>query len=326
MSLLCAYPLSPSYSALPRLNTLLLLFAVLYGPRDNWATKGALAALMTRTAALSLHSFALLGVLENELRHSPPLSSVDLDILGTWAVLSVVAVAVPMMLSWAPSLMQSKARPLVRIWGVLVAAGAICAYVGMHRIKTLTASAPDCALMAKLPMRRTGNPLEISWDELFLQPPAQQAMRAWDIAALVVVAFGIWACFKPGRVGAKSPSTWDGAPGNSQIQVPTFDNSVFSPGIFAFEAVFLTLGVLVFYGIVILHEIWLWKANVPVLEGLDGFEQWNSWVATGLVIIATVLNWMLGLKSETKSSQDVTIHAADLETGDVDFMTKAAVH
>jgi len=281
---------------------------------------------MTRTAALSLHSLALLGVLEKELRDHPHSSSVDLDILGTWAVLSVVAAAVPMMLGWAPSLRQSGARPLVRIWGVLVSVAAICAYVAMHRMKSLTADAINCTNVGKLPMRRTGDPLEIGWDALFLQAPAKQVMRGWDIAALIVVSFSIWACFKPGRVGTvKPPPNWNGAAGNSQIQTQTFDNCIFSPGIMAFEAVFLTSSVLVFYGIVALHELWLWKADVPALEGLDGFEQWSSWVATGLVIIATIVNWLLGIKSESKPSQVVSFQTADLEVEDVDVASKEVV-
>src|SRR5215469_10462375 len=104
MSSICVYPFSPSYSTLPRLNTLLLLLAVIHGPADNWATKGALAAVMTRTASIALHAFALLGVLKWELSMPIEIRTFDLDIIGTWVVLSVVATSIPMMLTWAPSL------------------------------------------------------------------------------------------------------------------------------------------------------------------------------------------------------------------------------
>src|SRR5436190_2511179 len=168
MSSLCVYPLSPTYATLPRLNTLLLLLAVIHGPADNWATKGALAAVMTRTAGLALHAFALLGVLEWELAKPIEIRSFDLDILGTWALLSIVATSVPMMLSWAPSLRTSKARPLVRIWGLLVAAGALCSYAGVRKITTVENEADTCENAVRLPMRKNVVPERLPLNELFM--------------------------------------------------------------------------------------------------------------------------------------------------------------
>ena len=126
-AILCVEPLSPTYSTLPRLNSIVLLFFILLSPSDSWATKGALAALMVRVATISFHAIALLATETNSDQ------TFDLDIIGTWVILSGVGVALPLLLGWAPSLKSSKARPLVRIWGVLVVAGAICAYVSLRR-------------------------------------------------------------------------------------------------------------------------------------------------------------------------------------------------
>lgn len=57
--------------------------------------------------------------------------------------------------------------------------------------------------------------------------------------------------------------------------------------------------------IIVLHEMFLLKRNtgsaaVSMTEGLKAFEQWSRRAATGLVIAATVLNWMVG---ERKSKQ-----------------------
>ena len=305
MSSICVYPFSPSYATLPRLNTLLLLLAVLHGPADNWATKGALAALMTRTAGLALHAFALLGVLEWELAMPLEIRSFDLDILGTWTLLSVVATSIPMMLSWAPSLLRSKARPLVRIWGVLVAAGAVCSYAGVRKIATVVNEADTCENAVRLPMRKDVVPERLALNELFMVPKRQQIVQAWDIAALVVLAFGIWVCVRRGKVGeveSKPSRNWYGGAGSHEVQKLQFGELICKPAIVGLEKLVLFAVPVVFYGLVILHELWLWTAAVPVLEGLDAFEQWSCWVMTGLVVIATVINWILSRKSAPKPS------------------------
>lgn len=316
MSSLCVYPLSPSYSFLPRLNTYVLLLAVLYGPLDNWVTKGALAALMTRTAAQSLHAFALLGVLEWEIHRHSPVSSFDSDVIGTWAVLSITAVAVPIMLAWAPSVAKSKARPLVTIWGILVTVAAICVYVGMHRMDHLTADTNACAYAGTFPMRQNSEPIAIARSNLFLASPKGQIVRGWDIAAVVVMAFGVWACVRPGSVGKVKHPPWEGTVGSSQVQQLTFDNFICSPFICTVEMLFLILDIIVFYGLVVLHEVWLWKAKVPVLEGLDAFESWGVWVATGLVVLAAIINWILSHRSEPKSKAYLSSRSSCLEAGD----------
>ena len=305
MSSLCVYPLSPSYATLPRLNTLLLLLAVIHGPADNWATKGALAAVMTRTAGLALHAFALLGVLEWELAKPIEIRSFDLDILGTWALLSVVATSIPMMLSWAPSLVTSKARPLVRIWGVLVAAGALCSYVGWHKISAVVNEGDTCENAVHLAMRKYVVPERLPLNQLFMTPRRQQIVRVWDIAALVVLAFGIWVCVRRGRVGvveSKPSRNWYGGAGSYQLEKLQFNADIYTPAIVGLEKLLLFAVPVVFYGLVVLHEVWLWTAAVPVLEGLDAFEQWSCWVMTGLVMIATIINWILSRRSASKRS------------------------
>jgi hypothetical protein len=260
---------------------------------------------MTRTAGLALHAFALLGVLNWELVMPVEIRSFDLDILGTWVILSVVATSVPMMLSWAPSLMTSKARPLVRIWGVLIAAGALCSYVGVHKISTVVNEDDTCENAVRLPMRRYVVPERLPLNKFFMAPRRQQIVRAWDIAALVVLAFGIWTCVRIGRVGvvkSKSSRNWYGEAGSHQVQKQPFNAVICTPTIVGLEKLVLFAVPVVFYGLVILHELWLWTAAVPVLEGLDAFEQWSCWIMTGLVMIATIINAILSRRSTPKSS------------------------
>lgn len=277
---------------------------------------------MTRTAAQSLHAFALLGVLEWERRRHLSVFSFDSDIIGTWAILSITATAVPMMLAWTPSLAKSKARLLVRIWGVLVTVAAICAYVGIHRVADLPANGNECVDAGPFPMRQRGEPIAIAWSNLFLGPPRGQIVRGWDIAAVLTMGFGIWACLRMRSVGRVNDTKWDGIVGSSQVQRSTFDNFVCSPFICAVEMLSLTLDIIVFYGLVVLNELWLWEAEVPTLEGLDAFESWGVWVATGLVIFATIVNWVLGRGSKPKPRPYRSPQPPNLEAGDLGSTTK----
>jgi hypothetical protein len=48
-------------------------------------------------------------------------------------------------------------------------------------------------------------------------------------------------------------------------------------------------------------------------EGLKAFEQWSCWAAAGLVVAATVLNWVVG---KISSSQVAPLQLYEQEAGD----------
>lgn len=104
--------------------------------------------------------------------------------------------------------------------------------------------------------------------------------------------------------------------GSSQVQRSTLDNFIFSPIIVLTEQFLQVADIVVFYGLVALHELWMWQADVPTLEGLNAFEQWSCWVATGLVLLATIINWSLGKMSKARAEVSATIQPRSLEAGD----------
>lgn len=256
---ICIDTSSPTYSTLPRLNTTALLLFVLLAPFDLWASKGALAALMARVATISIHAIVLLATKSD----TQPFA---LDIIGSWFILSEVAVAVSLLLSWAKSLRTSKARFLVRTWGILVAVGAICAFVTLKwAIKNAhLATCPGSSIAA--------GSISIVRDQIFSRLNSDTLLGEFDLMAIILNGFGVWICLRS--------DNWD--PGSFLRSALAF-----------VEIAFLFLAVVVLVTTIVLHEMYLLgKPHIPMLEDVTSFEQWSCWAATGLVVSATVANWL----------------------------------
>jgi hypothetical protein len=293
-SFICVEPLSPTYSTLPRLNTLVLLLFFLLSPSASWATSGALAALMARTAVIAFHAITLLAVLisSKDYETQGPLAILpvfDLDIIGTWIILSAVGVAIPLLLGWAPALRKSKARLLVRIWGCLVIVGAVCAFVAMRRSATVgvnynfddfrerETARYRCLNSNKSPLR-TADAIVFEAERIFGRLKKGTLIWKFDTAAWVPMGFAVLSCLWRAKATAEKSA------------YRTF-------GIWLGNLV-MVLAAIVLLATITLHEIFLLESNpgvtaIPTTEGLKAFEQWSCWAATGLVIVATVLNWVV---------------------------------
>jgi hypothetical protein len=264
--IICVKPLTPTYSTLPRLNTTVLLIFVLLSPKSSWATKGALAALMARIATICIHSFVLRATKDAGI-------ALDLDLIGCWFLLSETAVAVPLMLSWAPALQQSKARLLIKIWGVLVFSAAICSYVavGWARVVIDKRSCSD----------ENNGGLEITKNEVFARLESGTLMGSFDIAAVAAASFGLWICVRP--------ESW------SKSSSKQSSGKMF----WLLEAGGLGFASVVLLAAIVLHERYmLGGPRIPMLLPLTSYEQWYCWVATGMIAAATSINWLLGTEKK----------------------------
>ena len=245
---------------------------------------------------MSIHAVALVAVLLRQQRISDQAPvPFDLDSIGAWAILGAVGTAMPMLLGWAPALKKSKARPLVRVWGIMTIIGAVCAYAAMVRAKSFgfdantTQSRQTCQRALPTPMRKQEEPVSLSFDILFA-PPYNNIIKAWDIAALVMMAFGAWSCLRLGTVG-QSAMTAVGINGLNPTQHhPDSRKKVFA--VIA-EQGLIVASMLFFWGLVAINERFFFQQAVLEVEGRDSFEQWSCWAATGLVVAAAVLNWTL---------------------------------
>jgi hypothetical protein len=222
---------------------------------------------MARVATISIHAVVLLAM--KDVSH--PL---DLDIIGSWFILSETAVAVPLMISWAPALQKSKARFLVRIWGVLVSVGAICGYVAMQwsreHIDERTCLGNDVVI-------DHGSSLALRKNVIFAGLAKGTVFNGFDIAAVAATSFGLWICLRP--------ASWSQSTPKKEPQRL----------VYLVEMTGLVFASVVIVAVVVLHERYMFsKPPVPMLLPVTSFEQWNCWAATGIIAIATLTNWLYG--------------------------------
>jgi hypothetical protein len=297
-SFICIEPLSSTYSTLPRLNTLVLLLFLLLAPSASWATSGALAALMVRTAIMALHAITLLTVLppSKDFETKDPLvilPAFDLDIIGTWFILSAVGTANPLLLGWARALRESKARLLVKIWGCLVVVGSVCAFVAMRRsanggvvynsdhFRESELARSRCSNSNKSRLRTT-DAVVFDTERIFGRLRRETLIWKFDTAALVLMSLAVFT------------SLWTAKAGTTYSALRVW-----------LGRSFMASAAVVLPAIIILHELFLLKSNpgvaaIPMAEGLKAFDQWSCWAATSLVIVATVLNWVVEQKGHTQ--------------------------
>jgi hypothetical protein len=264
---ICVAPLTPTYSTLPRLNTTALLLFIILSPTSSWATKGALAALMVRVATISIHAIVMLAM--RDASHA-----LELDIISAWFILSEVAAAAPIMLLWAPSLRGSKARLLVKLWGVLVFIGAICAFTTVQWAKT---SLDERTCLESEIIDET---LVYAKQALFSDLTSNALLGRFDIAAVAAASFGLLVSIRPDRLRTNQSTS------NSMKALFKYVNiagQVFSSA--------------VLIAIIVLHERYLLgNPKLVMLLPVNSYEQWNCWAAAGLIASATILNWFLGSK------------------------------
>jgi hypothetical protein len=283
---------------------------------------------MARTATMSFHAIALLGVthfrsVAQELPQASNLESqsnaIDLDIIGVWVILSAVGAAVPLFLGAAPALKRSKARPLVRLWGVLVIIGAVCAFAGVKKSDEAAsrwgfevtgdfeAIESRCRSASHTPLR-SGEALAIDLSRVFGRIEKTTLVGKFEITALVVMGFGIYACLKKTAIGslhhdseaAKNNSLGGNWGVKSDYQQKT---STFGSLLRSLELLGLLMASIVVAAIVVLHEMYMLKdGGIPMVEDLAAYEQWSCWAASGLVVLATLINWWIGKMKPTVST------------------------
>src|ERR1700722_17827244 len=111
-NIVCAYTLSGQYGFLQRLHFYATLaFAAIF-PRSQWLVGAAFAAVMTYASVAAIHAALLAWTA------SP--ATFDLDIVGAWCILSPTTIILGSMMQCSPTLHNSFARPLLRIWSVLL--------------------------------------------------------------------------------------------------------------------------------------------------------------------------------------------------------------
>ncbi|OBT61982.1 hypothetical protein VE03_08641 [Pseudogymnoascus sp. 23342-1-I1] len=123
--ILCVYPLSGQYSLLNRLLYYALIIFAVAGHSHPWLVTGPLAYIMTYSSTAAVHALIMAIVSENGL--------LDIDVLGTWAIISIGCLAVLPIFTTSKAISESQYSPVFGFWGTLMSIGVICSLVSIHR-------------------------------------------------------------------------------------------------------------------------------------------------------------------------------------------------
>lgn len=206
----------------------------------------------------------------------------ELDSIVAWFVLNEVAVGVPIMLWWAPALRGSKARSLVKMWSVMVFVGAICGYVNVRWTEGHV-DKRSCH-------EKMDHSMSFMKSDIFLGISSKALLGRFDIAAIAAALMGLWTNLRPAKL-------WISLAGSSAIL------SLLK----CMDLVVLLFASVVLVVTIVLHELYLLRApRLPMLLPVTSYEQWNCWVAAGLIVGVTVLNWMLGYRKGGTSQQEAS--------------------
>ncbi|KAL2848198.1 hypothetical protein BJX68DRAFT_267645 [Aspergillus pseudodeflectus] len=121
----CIYPISGQYALLQRILYYALLAFSVVSQGSPWLVAGALGTAMTFAASAALHATILAGTSDNSL--------LDLDCLGTFALVSVGSLAATVFFDYSTLLRESPARPVFRYWAVIMIVGTICSVITLWR-------------------------------------------------------------------------------------------------------------------------------------------------------------------------------------------------
>ncbi|KAL2843738.1 hypothetical protein BJY01DRAFT_235562 [Aspergillus pseudoustus] len=121
----CIYPVSGQYALLQRLLYYALLLFAVVSQKSPWLVAGALGTAMTFAASAALHAIILAGVSQDSL--------LDLDCLGTFAIVSVGSLAGTVFFDYSELLRESPARPVFKYWAVMMMIGTFCSVIAMWR-------------------------------------------------------------------------------------------------------------------------------------------------------------------------------------------------
>ncbi|KAL8904285.1 MAG: hypothetical protein Q9207_003381 [Kuettlingeria erythrocarpa] len=119
---ICVYPISGPYGYLQRFLFYSLLAFAVTAYRQEWLVRGSVAAAMTYSASACVHAVLLAAV---STKTNRPL---DLDVFGVYIIISSAIIVLGPMLDWCKPLRQSAARIILKVWGVLLSVGLVCAF------------------------------------------------------------------------------------------------------------------------------------------------------------------------------------------------------
>jgi len=315
-SSICIYPLSPTYLPLHRYLYYTSLFLSVVYPTPPPFIKGAFAYALTYSGTASLYAILIISQFTSTI--------INLDIFALWSVLAAASTLLVPLLAWNKNLNSShgkSARSIVRIWGVWVTVGMVCALVVMVRTQRLVKTSPVdsmleeiCPTFAKaIKMEfklRDPKTAEMGEYGQIFGPAYRVIINITPILTIIPLFFGFISCFitiMPAR--PKEPGdAWEGVCVSSSAG--TFSaGSALRAAYLGIQRIVLILSPCFFIGVLALNEKFLLKSWIPVAEEMYEVGQWGLLAGLGLVSAAAVVNWVVGrmvgaVRDEVKGVDD----------------------
>jgi hypothetical protein len=307
-SSVCVYPLSPTYLVLHRyLYYLSLILSVLY-PTPPPLIKGAFAFSLTYSSTAALYSILILAL---PLPSTTPI--LNLDVLGLWAVLAPASILVLPLLTWSRNLQGARsksARPIIRIWGIVVLIGAACTFVLLRKAQDIANSVDasavlDCQALAtaanaqKLHLRDPNNVLSVPYGLIFSPLYSILSTRLIPLT-FIPLAFGAISSLVTISLPIPLKTSSQSWPGHEIFSTDSMSTSPLTGARKAFlllrrMVLYLTPGWLI--PVMVVNELYLlegWPSGIPEAESMYAVGQWGLFAGLGLVSAAAAVSWIAG--------------------------------
>lgn len=297
MQQLCVAPLSSPYSLLPRAHTYALITALLIPLPRGWLFRAALAAFTTRTAIFAIDAAVIL----HAVSRTPGVATepLPLDAIVVLEILGLAVIIACWLLLASHRVNESSARPLIRIWALVVTVGSILSFVSVARLGKLVAAGYSG-------VAKDGH-CEGAWmDESDVFGDAEKirvlgvmgSKIAWleqrvGIPPLVFSAIAVIAIALPrerslaaqrGGTEVTSEEIWgDGVVGIQKKSGPVK---------MLLSLLLCTAMPAMAILMVVSTEQYLYvkTSGLRSVEKMSSVGQWGVWVATGAVVLATLIN------------------------------------
>ena len=302
----CVYPVSGQYGAISRWVYYALLLFGICAQREVWLIAGALATAMSYSATAALHAL----LLACSTARQPVF---DLDLAGTWAVLSAGLFALWPVLGTSRTLIESPFRPIFSAWGIMVAIGIIASVCPVYLTYD---KEPQCLSSTGALLQHPYQVGMTEWNcsyscfdsNRILRAPSEiqaidartiygdywglfKALAAYSANAsviIIIITSGLglrWHRWSQRRKARKNPS----------IDVNDCSRMTFNPlhprdRSERWAAFFFFVNQGTSIAAVVLTEIYLLGGGLPMDEQPFNVSQWGGAVAVALVIIAAGIN------------------------------------
>lgn len=289
----CAEALSSPYALLPRAHTYALVVALLAPLPRGWLFRAALAAFTTRTAIFAVDAAVLLGTLVRH--HDDQPISPQLDVLVCLQSTTLAALVACWLLLVSRRGSESAARGLVRVWAVIVAIGCILAFAATLKLDQLVADAAPV-------LEENCHGVEIDTARVWgatTDVPALGRMgskgavflKRVGIPGVIFAALAIMATAVPRSRSLPTAIRQQYSDySTTEIVTDASGPSKLRTMASALHSMLMIILPAMIIFVMVTGEMYFQHADLPSVERMSSVGQWGVWVATGVVVLATLFN------------------------------------